>query len=159
MNTSQPTFVSSIFSFFRRNSPQPSFSPAMPTQIYITQDRTTYIDPPPGLPKGRNTPSPTSSPDTLFDEKRQQDYFVYPATPRAPSSQQTTFFLPLTLSGSRYRDDDQSSVDSDRVSLGVPSGHTIICHPTVPGVYTVAEPKTLARALFYFGFGECKPYL
>lgn len=73
-------------------------------------------------------------------------YSNYPKTPSAPLPQCTTFSD--SISASSLDSDGESAI----LDLEIPPGHTIICHPTEPGIYTVARPNTLARLLFFFGF-------
>jgi len=155
-----PSLLSTIISFFHRRTPQPTFTPALPyqpTQVFVTRETTTDIHPSYSVftdpPREKSKPEPLPC-MAILEQKLPQ--VAYPDTPRAPNSHRTTFVLPLRLKTEpRYRDDDQmsmSTISDVDLDLNIPPGHTIVCHPTEPGVYTAAEPKTLARALFLYGF-------
>ncbi|KAF8528081.1 hypothetical protein BU17DRAFT_39182 [Hysterangium stoloniferum] len=155
-----PSLLSTIVSFFHRRTPQPTFTPALPyhpTQVFVTRETTTDI--PPSYPSFSAPCAEKSKPALLQCTaivEQKLPHVAYPDTPRAPDSQRTTFVLPLRLKTEpRYRDDDQASISTASdvdIDLDIPPGRAIVAHPTEPGVYTVAEPKTLARALFLYGF-------
>lgn len=119
-----------------------------PLQVHVTKHVVTRVDYSNDAP-----PKYTKSYD--YDYIKNNVFSNYPKTPSAPLPQCTTF----SDSISSKLDSDDSGSDSDVKSgildLDIPSGHTIICHPTEPGIYAIARPNTLARLLFLFGFCKC----
>ena len=168
--TLAPTLFSTVIFLFRKHPPQPIFTRAVPpvqTQVYIARSTTTHVDPPAGSDLTANQPSPFNKKRkdlplplhlvTDISEKQQHDLF--PETPGAPNPRRTTFVLPIhywntaefVVGGRPYADDDQSTFCE--VERDVPHGNTRLCHAKEHGVPAV-EPKTLAKTLFFLGFGQ-----
>ena len=161
--TPAPTLISTVVSLFQKRTPQPSFTPAAPpvlTQVYVSRTMTTHCDPPisPDSPTVQPSASDKKRKDQplslLATNTSEKGHHLHPETPCAPNAHRTTFVVPLHDRGSGRcygGDDDQSSFRE--VDLDVPPGHGSVCHPTEQPVCTVVEPKILARALFFLGFG------
>ncbi|KAF8514493.1 hypothetical protein JB92DRAFT_2919020 [Gautieria morchelliformis] len=162
--TPATTLISTVVSLFRKRTPQPTFTPVIPpmaTQVYITRDMTARVDPPAVI---HSTDQPSASdkrrkdrPFSLHlvaDISEKQKRHLYPKTPCTPSPRRTTFFLRVHdwntaefFGGQPFGDDNETSLFE--IDLDVPPR---ACHPTELGVYAVAKPKTLAKALFFLGF-------
>jgi hypothetical protein len=183
--TPAPTFIFTVFSLFRRRTEQPTFAPAIPpipTQVYITRDTTVHVDPPVaskaptnGTPASGEKPKIRPLPLHLtFDLSEKQQAQLYPATPCAPNAHRLTFLLSPahdwnnTANGSggggACGGGEQCYCDVDQVSLceadpAVPPGLEPVSRPSELEPHAAPEPKTLAKRLFFFGFGECTHHL
>lgn len=115
-----------------------------PLQVHVTKHVVTHVD------YSNDTP-PNYTESYDYDYIKNNIFSNYPKTPSAPLPQCTTFSDGIS---SKLDSDDDSGSDakSGILDLEIPPGHTIICHPTEPGIYAIARPNTLARLLFLFGF-------
>lgn len=171
--TPAPTLIFTLFSVFRRRTPQPTFTHAVPpitTQVLVTREVTTHVDPPVVKTTTSGTLAseeeqksrPLPLPITVDISEKQQAQ-LYPETPRAPTAHRLTFFVPQEHDWNKIKvvgngGGDQSYYDVDEASLSeadpeIPPGLESVCRPAVPEPDTMSEPKTLAKPLFFFGFG------
>lgn len=151
--TPAPTLIASVVALFRKRAPQPTFTPAMHTQVLVTSNTLTYVDPPIFCSLANAPHAPTG-------EKRRTcevPQHSFPETPRAPH--RPTFALPVHdwnmadfARHQQYFDDDRASCC--KADLDVPDGDEHVCRPAEAGMYAAGEPRALGRMLFLFGFCE-----